>query len=47
MDIASIASFLLPTLLSLLSGEGHQNNQEKFSHHQKSYRYARTKFTPK
>jgi hypothetical protein len=29
MDIASIASFLLPTLLSMLSGEGHQNIQEK------------------
>jgi hypothetical protein len=29
MDIASIASFLLPTLLSMLSGEGYQNIQEK------------------
>jgi polyhydroxyalkanoate synthesis regulator phasin len=29
MDIASIASFLLPTLISLLSGEGNQNKQEK------------------
>jgi hypothetical protein len=30
MDIASIASFLLPTFLSMLFGEGFQNNQEKF-----------------
>jgi polyhydroxyalkanoate synthesis regulator phasin len=29
MDIASIASFLLPTLLSLLFGEGNEENQEK------------------
>jgi hypothetical protein len=29
MEIASIASFLLPTLLSMLSGEGYQNIQEK------------------
>jgi hypothetical protein len=37
MDIASIASFLLPTLLSMLSGEGCQNNQEKIFPSSKKY----------
>jgi polyhydroxyalkanoate synthesis regulator phasin len=37
MDIASIVSFLLPTLLSMLSGEGCQNNQEKIFPSSKKY----------
>jgi hypothetical protein len=37
MDIASIASFLLPTLLSMLSGEGYRNIQEKIFPSSKNY----------
>jgi hypothetical protein len=53
MDIASIASFLLPTLLSMLSGEG--KNQENFSRSPKKtsknmygygYRYPRVPRVP-
>jgi hypothetical protein len=32
MDIASIASFLLPTLISLLSGEGHRSSNKVRDH---------------
>jgi hypothetical protein len=53
MDIASIASFLLPTLLSMLSGEG-KNQENFFSSSKKSsknmygygYRYPRVPRVP-